>query len=67
MKRSLVNRMVAAALVTAPMLLGAQGAKNANGVDAFDRTKVPALGKTPLLKLPMVEMGALANGVGIQL
>jgi zinc protease len=63
-KRILMNRLVAVALVAAPTVAGAQGTKNA---DAFDRAQVPALGKTPTLKLPAVEKGALANGVGIQL
>ena len=72
MKRPFMNRSVmpcvlAAACIAAPMLLGAQGTNGATGANAFDRTKVPALGKTPALKLPTVEKAALANGVGIQL
>ncbi len=67
MNRIVMKRVIAAALVAAPFTLLAQGAKGASSTDAFDRTKVPALGKTPTLKLPAVEKGALANGVGIQL
>jgi predicted Zn-dependent peptidase len=34
---------------------------------ALDRTKVPSLGKPPVLKLPVITTAKLANGVGIQL
>ena len=55
---------IVATLISAPLALTAQGSK---GSDSFDRTKVPALGKTPTLKLPIVEKATLANGVGVQL
>ena len=35
--------------------------------EVFDRKKIPALGKAPVLKLPTVERDALQNGVSIQL
>ena len=62
-RASLVRTLIAASCL-APSLLGAQSGK---GAESFDRTKVPALGKTPSLKLPTVEKGTLGNGVGIQL
>lgn len=63
---TLIAALAVAPLATAPLALAAQGASTRN-TESFDRTKVPALGKSPVLKLPTVEKGALANGVGIQL
>jgi len=55
-------RTIALACLALPAIAGAQ-ASNA----ALDRSKVPALGKTPVLHLPNVERAALPNGVAIQL
>lgn len=54
---ALALALIAAATVARPLTAQA----------SFDRTKVPALGKTPTLTLPAVEQGTLGNGVAIQL
>ncbi len=46
-----------------PIIAGAQTPH----APVVDRTKVPALGKTPTLRLPAVQKLSLANGVAIQL
>ena len=57
-----------AALV--PLALPAQQAKpvaKPSPVSVLDRTKPPALGRTPVLVLPAVQRGTLTNGVALQL
>lgn len=57
-----MNRLALTLLAFAPLVTGAQAK-----TEVLDRKKVPALGKTPVLKLPTVERDALTNGVSIQL
>ena len=60
-----MNRLALTLLALAPLAPLAAGAQAKTEV--LDRKKIPALGKTPVLKLPTVEWEALQNGVSIQL
>ena len=60
-----MNRLALTLLALAPL---APLSANAQAkTEVFDRKKIPALGKAPVLKLPTVERDALQNGVSIQL
>jgi zinc protease len=56
-----VSSLLVAGALLSPATLTAQTTAS------FDRTKPPALGKTPTLHLPAIQRSTLANGVGIQL
>lgn len=52
-----MKRFLSALALCAPLVVGAQ---------QFDRTKVPALDKPPVLKLPVLERASLPSGVTLQ-